>query len=201
MVLKKQTVWLLTMLSLIIVLSVYYITAPGQPNDQFAMLEVDEEEEMNVLEEGFDFTDEEMDAIVNIEEGPEGAESADDSVIQGIADDEVFTSIRLEREESRERLSEEYTNIVASDDVSAELKSEALDKIDSLQVLSQQESMLETLIRSKGYDDVLVITEDEQVKIIVKADELSSEQGNEIMMMAREQLGDKTVAVAHQPAE
>ncbi|MFP3489055.1 SpoIIIAH-like family protein, partial [Staphylococcus sp. SIMBA_130] len=32
MVLKKQTVWLLTMLSLIIVLSAYYIMTPGSDN-------------------------------------------------------------------------------------------------------------------------------------------------------------------------
>ena len=30
MLLKKQTVWLLTMLSLVVVLSVYYITSPEQ---------------------------------------------------------------------------------------------------------------------------------------------------------------------------
>ncbi|EQB95096.1 hypothetical protein GA8_13760 [Geobacillus sp. A8] len=31
--LKKQTVWLLTMLSLVVVLSVYYVTAPKNMND------------------------------------------------------------------------------------------------------------------------------------------------------------------------
>ena len=30
MLLKKQTVWLLTMLSLVVVLSVYYLTAPEE---------------------------------------------------------------------------------------------------------------------------------------------------------------------------
>ena len=31
--LKRQTVWLLTMLSLVVVLSVYYVTAPKDMND------------------------------------------------------------------------------------------------------------------------------------------------------------------------
>ena len=31
MLLKKQTVWLLTMLSLVVVLSVYYLTSPEVP--------------------------------------------------------------------------------------------------------------------------------------------------------------------------
>ena len=35
MLLKKQTVWLLTMLSLVVVLSVYYITSPEQTADGY----------------------------------------------------------------------------------------------------------------------------------------------------------------------
>lgn len=42
MLLKKQTVWLLTMLSLIIVLSVYYITSPSQSPTDLAAYQDDE---------------------------------------------------------------------------------------------------------------------------------------------------------------
>ncbi len=39
MLLKKQTVWLLTMLSLVVVLSVYYITSPEQKSNDLAAVE------------------------------------------------------------------------------------------------------------------------------------------------------------------
>ena len=39
MLLKKQTVWLLTMLSLVVVLSVYYITSPESRVNEFAATE------------------------------------------------------------------------------------------------------------------------------------------------------------------
>ncbi len=39
MLLKKQTVWLLTMLSLVVVLSVYYITSPEQQTTNMANVE------------------------------------------------------------------------------------------------------------------------------------------------------------------
>lgn len=39
MLLKKQTVWLLTMLSLVVVLSVYYITSPEQTKNELASVE------------------------------------------------------------------------------------------------------------------------------------------------------------------
>jgi len=50
MLLKKQTVWLLTMLSLVVVLSVYYVTSPEGTNDNVAF----DQSEMN--EENSDMT-------------------------------------------------------------------------------------------------------------------------------------------------
>ena len=42
MLLKKQTVWLLTMLSLVVVLSVYYITSPEQKSNELATVKQEE---------------------------------------------------------------------------------------------------------------------------------------------------------------
>ncbi|MGO4887106.1 SpoIIIAH-like family protein [Anaerobacillus sp. MEB173] len=196
MVLKKQTVWLLTMLSLIIVLSVYYITSPGQvPNEHLALLEVEENDAEPMEQEQ---------SMVDIEEATEvgGSEWTDeDSVISNVTSDEVFASIRLDREVSRDRLSEQYTSIVADTETAEELRTQALEAMQKLQSLAQKEAMLETLIQAEGYEDVLVITEDDQVKIIVKAEELSREEGNKIILMAREQLGEKNVAVSFQPTK
>ncbi|OIJ16871.1 hypothetical protein BKP37_04210 [Anaerobacillus alkalilacustris] len=191
MVLKRQTVWLLTMLSLIIVLSVYYITAPPQ-NEQLAYLGengevVEESETDSSFVEFEEVTETTMDGLF------------DEEILTGFTNDEAFNSIRLERQMLRDRLSEDYTAVIASSDASADLQSQAWDNIESLRVLAQKEEMLETLIKTKGYEDVLVIAEDNEVKIIVKADELSSEEGIKIMHMAKEQLNIKDVAVAFQP--
>lgn len=43
MLLKKQTVWLLTMLSLVVVLSVYYMTTPESPQSNVAVVDQQEE--------------------------------------------------------------------------------------------------------------------------------------------------------------
>lgn len=188
MVLKKQTVWLLTMLSLIIVLSVYYMTSPAQTPDSMAYLG---EEEMNLEEAG--------ETIINIEEAEMALEDEDmeTGVISSISSDELFTTIRLERDASRSRMLEDYTNVIASD-VPAEVSAAALANRDNLLALEQKETMLETLIRAKGYEDVLVMTQEDQVKIIVKADTLSREEAVEILASAREQLGEKNIAVEHQ---
>ncbi|RXI99512.1 SpoIIIAH-like family protein [Anaerobacillus alkaliphilus] len=186
MVLKRQTVWLLTMLSLIIVLSVYYITSPI-PTDQLAYVGEEAEQNGSNFVEFEEVTGEELD------------EMFDDKILTSFTNDEVFNSIRLERQIARDRLSEDYVAVIASVDASADVQSRALDNIESLRVLAQKEEMLETLIKTKGYEDVLVIAEGDEVKIIVKANELSREDAVKINLMAREQLGMEKIAVAFQP--
>ncbi|MCT8138697.1 SpoIIIAH-like family protein [Anaerobacillus sp. CMMVII] len=188
MVLKRQTVWLLTMLSLIIVLSVYYITSPI-PNDQLAFVgdEAESQKDDTFVEIG-ELTKEEMENLL------------DDNILTSFTNDEVFNTIRLERQIARDRLSADYVAVVASVDASADVQSRAMDNIESLRVLAQKEEMLETLIKTKGYEDVLVIAEGDEVKIIVKANELSKEEAVKINLMAREQLGINNIAVAFQPS-
>ncbi|MFN7251147.1 MAG: SpoIIIAH-like family protein [Anaerobacillus sp.] len=187
MVLKRQTVWLLTMLSLIIVLSVYYITSPMQDQLAFVGEEEKQGENNNTFVEFEEITEESMEELFG------------DKILTSFTNDEVFNSIRLERREARERMNEDYVAVIASVEASADLQSRALDNIEHLHVLAQKEEMLETLIKTKGYEDVLVIAEGDEVKIIVKANELSREEAVTINLMAREQLGIDNIAVAFQP--
>ncbi|MFV8827962.1 SpoIIIAH-like family protein [Alkalihalobacterium sp. APHAB7] len=206
MVLKKQTVWLLTMLSLIVVLSVYYMTSQPQNTTDLAYMDEDMEgiEEMMGEEDAgqvsVNIEEDEMEEMMT-EGNEEGEGEVEDGMISAINSDEFFTEIRLDREVSRSKMLQEYTNIIAEADVPAQVKVEALEKQNNLLALEQKENLLETLIRSKGYKDVLVLTEEEQVKIIVRADELSKEQANEILLMANEQLGERLVVVGHQPSK
>ncbi|SDM80557.1 stage III sporulation protein AH [Fictibacillus solisalsi] len=176
MLLKKQTVWLLTMLSLIIVLSVYYITAPGSGDD------------LAYLEKG-----------KNTAKQEQGAKSKknSDAAVTSAANDDLFTALRMKRDESRDELSSQYTAAIASPNASAEVQAEALAKISELQSLTMKESTLETLIKTMGYDDALVNTMDNEVRIIVKGKK-SSKEAVAIMKKAEEQLGNKQVAVEFQ---
>ncbi|MFC0471000.1 SpoIIIAH-like family protein [Halalkalibacter kiskunsagensis] len=204
MVLKKQTVWLLTMLSLIIVLSVYYVQSPGPvPGEEIAFVDEGQEGRMDMEEMPEDDANE---VVVNIAEELEEAdaetEESESGVISSISTNEAFATIRMELQASRDRMAEEYTSIRASADASAEMKVQAHDKSIELQRLSQKESQLETLIIAKGYEDALVMAEDDQVRVIVQTEELPREQANEILSMVYDHLGqNNTVTVAHQAAK
>ncbi|MFC0561619.1 SpoIIIAH-like family protein [Halalkalibacter alkalisediminis] len=202
MVLKKQTVWLLTMLSLIIVLSVYYVSSPTAPGEEIAF--VDEGQE----EQELDFDIEELtngdanEVVVNIAEELDEAEETESGMISSITTNEAFASIRMELQASRDRMVEEYTNIRASADASAEEKIDAHEKSMELQRLGQKEYQLETLIIAKGFEDALVLAEDNKVRVIVQTEELSAAEANEILSLTLNHLGTQSdVTVAHQASK
>ncbi|WP_100373437.1 SpoIIIAH-like family protein [Bacillus sp. FJAT-45037] len=200
MVLKKQTVWLLTMLSLIVVLSAYYFMTPTTMTEDIAF--VDDQE----VVENQEVTGDSEDVVVNVVEEFETVDEATGEEVDSTTTEvnsmnsgEFFATMRIELQESRDRMAEEYTKIQAASDVPAEKVVEAHENSMELLALSQHESMLETLIKTKGYSDVLVMAEGEEVKVIVQTEELSSAQTVEIMDMVADQLGSgKSVVVSHE---
>jgi len=182
MLLKKQTVWLLTMLSLVVVLSVYYITSPEPNQGNLATVEEQEENAVN-------------------EEAVEEIESEDgETIISGIASDEQFEALRLDLEDARSEMKEEYQEILASTDLPVEQRNVAYEKMQELDSISQKEGTLETLIKTMGYDDALVRADGDKVRVTVKAKEHTAAEANEIIQMVRNELGSlQAVAVTFQP--
>ena len=197
MLLKKQTVWLLTMLSLVVVLSVYYITTPEGSNEDFAFVEQNEGE----VTEGVDVT-----TTGNSAQG-EGTveETGDNSIISSVSSDELFTALRLGIQDQRSQLKEDLEAIVTSSEVSAEEKSEALDQMQQLSKIQETELTLETLIKARGYEDALVRADGKKVIITVKAESPSSSEAVEIIQLVRNEFPNMesaaNVAVEFQPGK
>ncbi|MBB5325258.1 stage III sporulation protein AH [Anoxybacillus tepidamans] len=193
--LKKQTVWLLTMLSLVVVLSVYYVTAPKDMNDSVAFMneqnkKASDAEKQTATKEGADVT-------------LEQTEAQDGKATSSIASDDVFTALRLQIDDERSRLRDQLNAIVASTSATAEQKSEAIDKIQKLEALAEKEATLETLIKSKGgYEDVLVRADGDTVRVTVRAKERSAKAANEIIQLVKSEISDmQDIAVEFQPAK
>lgn len=185
MLLKKQTVWLLTMLSLVVVLSVYYITSPEQQKNELAAVE----------EKSSETTNEKVQSETATEE--------DEVIVKSeVASDEVFEALRLDLQDERSRMKEELTNMMASTELSAEERSKAKDQIDELNTIAQKEEVLETLIKAMDYEDVLVRADGEKVRITVKANEHSASVANTIIQTVRSEIGkNQSVVVEFQPSK
>lgn len=187
--LKKQTIWLLTMLSLMVILSAYYMLDPEREKENQAYIETLKEKGENI------------DEHVQSEEAKKKEEVVEENkqkepIIE--SQEDMFQTLRLERDGHRSMMKEEYTQIIASNETPAEMKTDAYQKMEQLQEVTQKETMLESLIRSKGYEDALVRTEGEQVRIIVKSAQLTKKEANQVMMIAMDELGHKNVAVEYQ---
>lgn len=175
--LKKQTVWLLTMLSLMIVLSVYYMLSPN--GDDLAYIE----DGQPASEEASTTTD------VGDIEGTEDAEVDD---ITNLGQDELFATIRMEVQDDRSKRISRLTDVVASASANAEEKEEALNEIDVLENLDAKEAILEEqIVGATGYEDVLVRTDSEKVHVHVKVDELTETEVVNIMQMVRDEFGEE----------
>jgi len=187
--LKKQTVWLLTMLSLLIVLSVYYMSSSTEGDLAYINTEQDVLDETTINENETD------DIIVDS--------------IEPYDHDELFTTIRLELQNERSMKKDLLKDIVASGSASTDEKNDALNDIEFIDQLTTKEMILQdTILASTDrYEDVLVRYDDQQendlkkVHVHVKVNELSKEEVVHIMQMVRDEFGQVTVDVNFQPIE
>lgn len=175
MMLKKQTVWLLTMLSLVVVLSVYYITAEPPKNDV---------------------------ASVDNEQNAENTDEGTNTTITQVSKDEVFEEIRLQMIDERSQKLEELQQMAGSNELSAAEKSAAKDEMERIQKMADKEKLVESLIVSNlGYDDALVQVEDDEVLVTVKGMEPTKANANEIIKIVKKEIGSSFVSVAYENNE
>ena len=179
--LKKQTVWLLTMLSLMIVLSVYYIISPTS-------------EDLAFIDDGQAETEETSST------GEQESSDAEVDNISNLGEDELFTSIRMEMQDDRSMKKDRLTEVIASATADTGEKEQAMKDIDVLEGLSTKEAILEEqIIGATEYEDVLVRSDNDKVHVHVKADELSNTEVANIMQMVRDEFGEITAEVNYQP--
>jgi stage III sporulation protein AH len=154
------------MLSLVVVLSVYYITSPTANGDSTALKQVSDQ----------DLTKKSNDA------NPVKVTTKD-------ATDEVFEAMRMDVQAERDQLKEDLGTKAASNDLTSSEKNDAFDAMQQLTQLSTKENLIETMIKSLGYADAFVHADGEQVKVTVKSKESSKTAANDIIQLAKSELG------------
>lgn len=184
--LKKQTVWLLTMLSLMIVLSVYYITSPDSGDFAYVDSGNDNSEETTQTDSA---------------DNQEDAEVVDE--MTNLGQDELFTTIRMELQDERSMQKELLEKTLASGSASAEEKNEAKNQMALIDQVSTKESILEQsiLAAADDYQDVLVRHDEDKVFVHVKTNELPTNEVVNIMQMVKDEFGEITVNVNWQQTE
>lgn len=183
--LKKQTVWLLTMLSLMIVLSAYYILSPPVDSDIALKMDQNENNENN-----------EDDGSLNV-----NTNEAEVTNITNRGQDELFTMMRMEIQNERSMNKERYNNIVKSSATTTEEKNDALNSMQEIDEITTKESILQEKIMAgtDKYEDVFVRYDHNKVHVHVRVNELSAQEANNIMQLVRNEFGEIPVEVNFDP--
>lgn len=171
---NKQTVWLVTMLSVMVVLSAYYIvTGPVEPAEQVAQTAKENQGDINVDIKPVD------------EKASPDQKSAE--ALQNQQND-FFVGYQLQRSTLRQKMVEEYMQVLTNPEASEKELEEANQKIQQLMKIDNQETVLEELIRKEGYQDAVVITNHPHVDVIVQSDKLDKKQVVKLISLVRQHL-------------
>ena len=152
---NKQSLWFLTLFSLILVLSVYYITMPNElllTNNNLY-----EEEE-------FDDTNE-VTEVVNSE----------------IEESELLVAMRVNLEEERSMKKSDLEGLLTSSEATIEEKNEAFEELKYLNFLSGQEESLEAKLKTELGIDSFIEIDGNQITVVAIKDEHDSNLANQIM--------------------
>jgi len=154
---NKKNLWFLTLFSLILVLSVYYITMPSEllmtTNNDYTNIE-----EVSKTEE----------PVVNVEESS------------------ILTALRIEAEEQVSNELEELQAILVNADASPEEKNLAYEKIKNINNIRTEEEKLEKEINETFNLKAFVKINGDQIRVVISSDKHDSELANNIIRKIQE---------------
>lgn len=103
----------------------------------------------------------------------------------GLLDRDYFVEYRLSRDKLRANLIDRLSDIINNTQTNDTMRTEAQSEIIKIGKISESELQIEGLIKSKGFDEAVVLLTDEDIKIVVSVDELSENEMVKILEIVR----------------
>ena len=102
-------------------------------------------------------------------------------------EEEYFTSSRLERDTMYSQMLESYQKIIDSNTTTEKQKSAAQEEINNINKIKNAIMISENLIKTKGFQDVIIFSNDDSISVVIDKDELGKEDIAQIQsIIARE---------------
>jgi stage III sporulation protein AH len=196
MVLRKQTVWLLTMLAVMVVLSGYYLVKG--PTEQVPAL-TEEQKQVEPLS-GVEVDSKQTDtpapdaSPVEGQNGTNGTPATDNSNSSNetiaVADtpSEVFQGYKMKREALTQQQKDEQLAIMSSSDATPQAVAEAKAKYEELSNMESATLSLEEMLKASGYKDAVVFVQNDKVTVIVQKEKLAANEVVEIIAQVKQHL-------------
>jgi len=165
---NKQGLWFLTLFSLILVLSVYYITMPNEL----------------LLTNNNVYSEKSFEDVTKDEKIENNAQVT-------ITESETLTAMRVSLEEERHTLQEELESTLTNIEASVEEKNNAYEQLKYLNHLQGIEEKIESKIKKTYALDSFVRVDNNQIKVVVSSSEHNNSLANNIMRTVQEEFKEK----------
>ena len=105
--------------------------------------------------------------------------------------EEYFASSRLERDTMYSQMLESYQKILDSNTTTEKQKSAAQDEIDKINKAKNSIMISENLIKTKGFEDVVIFLNDDSISVVINKEELKKEDIAQIQSIIAREMGAK----------
>ena len=158
---NKKNLWFLTLFSLVLVLSVYYVTMPSE-------LLVTGNGKVNVNNKNND-----KDKNVSVKES------------------DILTSLRVEADNQLKQEMDVLKQVLTNTDVSVDEENSAFEELKLLNQLKGKEEKLEDLVKSTYNLGSFIKIDNDQIRVVVESTDTSASLANNIMRTIQNQFDNK----------
>lgn len=102
--------------------------------------------------------------------------------------DDYFTRSKLERETMYSQMLETYTGILENEKISSEQKDIAENEIKNINDTKNAIMVVENLLGTKGFENVIVFVNNPSINVVIKTEELTTEQVAQVQNIVQREL-------------
>ncbi len=190
---NKQNLWFLTLFSLILVLSVYYVTMPNDLllTNNGAVGSKKNEQTSVSKDTNTDTTKNEDAKKDDTKTTTSKNNKTDNDTTVTIKEGETLEALRVSLNQEREAEKTKLQSLLTNSSATSEEKNNAYEKLQEINTVTSEEATLEKKLKEKYKMSVFVKIENKEITVVVDNDKHDTTLANNIMRSVQENFKEK----------
>lgn len=190
---NKQNLWFLTLFSLILVLSVYYVTMPNDLllTNNGAVGSKKNEQTSVSKDTNKDLTKNEDAKKDDTKTTTSKDNKTDNNTTVTIKEGETLEALRVSLNQEREAEKTKLQSLLTNSSATSEEKNNAYEKLQEINTVTSEEATLEKKLKEKYKMSVFVKIENKEITVVVDNDKHDTTLANNIMRSVQENFKEK----------
>lgn len=190
---NKQNLWFLTLFSLILVLSVYYVTMPNDLllTNNGAVGSKKNEQTSVSKDTNTDTTKNEDAKKDDTKTTTSKNNKTDNNTTVTIKESETLEALRVSLNQEREAEKTKLQSLLTNSSATSEEKNNAYEKLQEINTVTSEEATLEKKLKEKYKMSVFVKIENKEITVVVDNDKHDTTLANNIMRSVQENFKEK----------